>query len=448
MAKKKMTLEEKLEEAIVKDAPYEVPENWVWSRLENIVNFERGITFSASEKKSEKQQDDIACLRTANVQKRLEYDDLIYVNKKHMKSNDKKLVKTGDILMSTANSLELVGKSVLVPQLPEEMTFGGFILNIRNNSLMNNKFIYYYLNAQYLLGGLQGIASQTTNIANINAKNLGNYFITIPPLKEQQRIVDKIESLFEKLDKSKELIEEARDGFEKRKQSLREKAFRGELTKEWRRKNKCEKGELKKIGDIAQLISGQHIASSDYNDEGTGIGYLTGPSDFNKIYPSITKWTNKPKVIAMNNDILITVKGSGVGSINILNKDNICISRQLMAIRSNEINYYYIFWYLKYSYTRLQAMATGTAIPGLSRKDILELNIYCPKKDEEEQIVSILNKLFNNESKIEELTNLEEQIELIKKSILAKAFRGELGTNCEEDESALELLKEILNKDL
>ena len=67
-----------------------------------------------------------------------------------------------------------------------------------------------------------------------------------------------------------------------------------------------------------------------------------------------------------------------------------------------------------------------------------------PSIEEQNEIVRILDKLLEEESKIEELTTLEEQIELIKKSILAKAFRGQLGTNCEEDESALELLKEII----
>ena len=57
----------------------------------------------------------------------------------------------------------------------------------------------------------------------------------------------------------------------------------------------------------------------------------------------------------------------------------------------------------------------------------------------------ILDKILDNESKIEELTQLEEQRELIKKSLLAKAFRDQLGTNCEEDEYAIKLLKQILN---
>ena len=69
-----------------------------------------------------------------------------------------------------------------------------------------------------------------------------------------------------------------------------------------------------------------------------------------------------------------------------------------------------------------------------------------PPLEEQKEIVRILDKILEEEDKIEELTQLEEQIELIKKSILAKAFRGELGTNRAEEDSAEELLREILGK--
>jgi len=59
----------------------------------------------------------------------------------------------------------------------------------------------------------------------------------LPPLAEQQRIVDCIESLFEKLDQAKGLIQEALDSFESRKAAILHKAFTGELTKKWREEN-------------------------------------------------------------------------------------------------------------------------------------------------------------------------------------------------------------------
>ena len=113
--KKKETLtpEERLQAALVPESeqPYKVPRNWCWVRVSSVCEFERGITFPASAKEKEPTNTNIPCLRTANVQDELEIDDLIYVDKAYMKGNEAKLVQKDDIIMSSANSRELVGKT-------------------------------------------------------------------------------------------------------------------------------------------------------------------------------------------------------------------------------------------------------------------------------------------------------------------------------------------------
>ncbi|MDG5853128.1 restriction endonuclease subunit S [Clostridium beijerinckii] len=440
MAKKNLTLEEKLEAAIVKEGPYEVPGNWAWSRLGEVCEkVQYGYTEKASIEKVGPQ-----FLRITDIQENGVNWGLVPYCPISEKDYDKYKLDKGDIVIARTGAT--TGKNYIINDEIDSV-FASYLIRMKINKRIYNKFVSYYMYSdlywKQIMEEQKGIAQP-----GVNAQKLGALIFPIPPLEEQQRIVDRIESFFEKLDKAKELIEEAREGFGKRKSAVLEKAFRGELTEKWRLLNGLGKGKMKKIKDISELISGQHISSSDYNTDGDGTPYLTGPADFGEISPIITKWTEKPKVIAMKNDILITVKGSGVGKVNILDRDNVCISRQLMAIRSSSVSFEYIFWYLKSQFAQLQALSTGTAIPGLSRGDILNLEIYCADTGEETEIVRILGKLLEEESKIEELTQLEEQIELIKKSILAKAFRGELGTNCEEDESAFELLKEILSKDI
>jgi type I restriction enzyme S subunit len=80
------------------------------------------------------------------------------------------------------------------------------------------------------------------------------------------------------------------------------------------------------LGELCQLVSGQHIDAKDYNMESRGVGYLTGPSDFGQLHPVVSKWTEHPKVKARGGDILITVKGSGVGKINLLDLEEVAIS--------------------------------------------------------------------------------------------------------------------------
>lgn len=140
---------------------------------------------------------------------------------------------------------------------------------------------------------------------------------------------------------------------------------------------------LLELRKVAQVISGQHILETDHNQLGRGIGYLTGPADFGLIQPAITRWTEKPKVTCEPGDILITVKGAGVGKVNLAPDTTVAIGRQLMAIRGNEnsIDTNYLFTFLQNRLAHFQEKAVGATVPGLSREDIESLDIpYLPIK--------------------------------------------------------------------
>ena len=169
-----------------------LPQGWVKLRLGDVCSFERGITFPSSAKCTIKQPGMIACIRTANVQDNLELDDLWYVGNEYIKGNTEKLVRKNDIIMSSANSRELVGKVSYVHDLTEQMTFGGFVLNIRANECILPFFLFLMLKTLYLKGYYLTIATQTTNIANLNTKILGDIEVLLPPLTEQERIINSV----------------------------------------------------------------------------------------------------------------------------------------------------------------------------------------------------------------------------------------------------------------
>ncbi len=151
---------------------------------------------------------------------------------------------------------------------------------------------------------------------------------------------------------------------------------------------------VRKLGDLCELISGQHVEAKDYNTEHRGIGYLTGPSDFGLLHPVVSKWTEFPKKNALKGDILITVKGSGVGKLNILQNDEVAIGRQLMAVRAINVNSDFLHAFLNIQFDFFQGLANGAAIPGLSRQDILALEIPVPPLSEQKRIVSIVDEAF------------------------------------------------------
>ena len=127
----------------------------------------------------------------------------------------------------------------------------------------------------------------------------------------------------------------------------------------------------------------------DYNLDGTGIGYLTGPADFGDTYVGVSKWTTKPKTLAENGDILITVKGSGLGMVNLLRGEKAAISRQLMAIRVHDAVPKFIYSNLVGMYDQIQELGGGAAIPGITR-DVLRLTIPLPTMPIQRSIVAEL----------------------------------------------------------
>lgn len=450
MPKKKtaLTIEERLQQALVsaEEQPYEVPENWVWVRLGAVCGFERGITFPSSAKQNERDDENIPCLRTANVQDELELNDLIYVNKKYYKNNIDKLIRKNDIIMSTANSRELVGKTSFVYKVEYPMIFGGFVMALRANKLLS-KFLFYYLRLEFLLGRFRGESTQTTNIANISSSVLGEYTFPLPPLSEQQRIVERIEELFAKLDEAKERLQEVADSFAVRKAAILHKAFTGELTQQWR----CENGvsdeswEEKKLGEVALLLSGQDFPPTKYNSDGNGIPYITGASNFDDTHILINRWTDEPSVIAQENDVLLVCKGSGYGKTIIADFKEAHIARQIMALRVKEIiDNNLLLYYLRNKNRFIKEQGQGL-IPGLSRKVILSLTINLPTLPEQHEIVRLIDDLLARERTAQQAAEQAlASIDLMKKSVLARAFRGELGTNKASEASALELLRQVL----
>jgi len=152
--------------------------------------------------------------------------------------------------------------------------------------------------------------------------------------------------------------------------------------------------QTKTLGNLCQLISGQHIDAKDYNTDSRGVGYLTGPSDFGLLNPIISKWTEHPKIKAKRGDVLITVKGSGVGKINLLDEEEVAISRQLMAVRVTGADPRFVHAILSSTFDHFQSLSTGAAIPGISREQVLGLPIALPPLAEQQRIIGLLDEAF------------------------------------------------------
>ncbi|MFA5834637.1 MAG: hypothetical protein WDA22_14250 [Bacteroidota bacterium] len=179
-----------------------------------------------------------------------------------------------------------------------------------------------------------------------------------------------------------------------------------------------------RLGEVIDLISGQHIEVQDYNLKGEGNPYLTGPSDFGEIHPKFSKWSTKPKVIAMKNDILITVKGSGVGKTNILHEDNIAISRQLMAVRNMGVNLKFLNFYLQTKFEQFQSQKDGL-IPGINRDTVLLKCFPLPPFTEQKRITDAIEKIMQFSAQLDnQITSSETLSKQLKNVVLRDAFES------------------------
>ncbi|MFT4452993.1 restriction endonuclease subunit S [Pseudomonas sp. RTCS2] len=182
------------------EVSYEIPSSWAVAALGQVVEIVRGITFPASEKSKEPESGRVACLRTANVQDEIEWDDLLYIRESFVSRNDQ-YAEPHDIVMSMANSRELVGKVALIgSELKQKTTFGGF-LGVLRPVLIEPRFVMALLRTPHARSILIDSASQTTNIANVSLAKLRPLPFAIPPLAEQHRIVAKVDELMAQCDR-------------------------------------------------------------------------------------------------------------------------------------------------------------------------------------------------------------------------------------------------------
>lgn len=177
-----------------------------------------------------------------------------------------------------------------------------------------------------------------------------------------------------------------------------------------------------KLLNNVSLISGQHLNPDDYNKETQGIPYFSGPSDFIDDLLSVKKWAIEGKK-AYKGDILITVKGSGVGAMVILQLPQVVIGRQLMAIRENNSNNIFIYQYLLTKQEYLQSLGMGNMIPGISREDILNTKLSFPSLSEQQKIASFLTAV---DAKIELLTKKKTLLEQYKKGVMQQIFSKQI----------------------
>lgn len=449
---KALTPEEKLAQALVPDVeqPYRVPDNWCWTRVKHLCFLKNGRAF----KPSDWSKTGLPIIRIQNLN-----DPDNEYNFFDGKVSDDNRLFGGELLFAWSGTPGTSfgahiwhGKDAVLNQHIFRVDF--------DEKNIDKKFFMYAINQQLDL--LISSAHGGAGLQHVTKGVFEATPIAFPPLAEQQRIVDRIESLFAKLDEAKEKAQAVVDGFEDRKTTILHQAFDGFLTNNWREQHGVSKTAWATVHlsdtDVC-TVNPSKINTKDLPDD-LEVSFFPMPA-LSEIYGAITEpqtrklsevrtgFTNFSEgdvVFAKITPCMENGKSAVIGPL----VNNIGFgTTEFYVLRCGKKLYNRFLWHLVRSLSfRNEAKSVMSGAVGQQRvpKSFLEnYSFSLPSIEEQIEIVRILDNLFMKELQAKEIAeNLIEQIDTMKKSILARAFCGDLGTNDPSDESAVELLKRVL----
>lgn len=420
-----LTPEERLQAALVPDWewPYKLPENWCWVYAPHIFDIEYGKGLST------KQLSDTGYpVFGANGQ--------IGFYSEYMYKDPRALMSCRGAYSGTMNKT-----------LPYSYVTSNSLVISSPCGLIDTDYIYYLFSALNVSELISGTAQP-----QVTVQAFDGFPIPLSPLAEQQCIVDRIENLFAKLDEAKEKAQAVVDNFETRKAAILHKAFTGELTAKWREEHGVSIDNWKttrfdsvaairsNLVDPAEYQSFPHIAPDNIEKKtGVLLEYHTIAED------GVTSGKHR----FYSGQILYSKIRPYLSKAVVVDFDGLC-SADMYPIEAYQ-NARCLWYYMLSDEFLLQASTAGSrsVLPKINQKELSALTVHLPTNDrEQEEIARILDELFDKEQQSQEAAEaVLDQIDLMKKSILARAFRGELGTNDPSGESAVELLKQVIEQE-
>ncbi len=225
---------------------FEIPETWKWVRLCRISEVVSGV---AKGSKSKEETIELPYLRVANVQRGyLNLDEIKLISVPITKAK-KLYLQPGDVLFNEGGDLDKLGRGWVWEGQVENCIHQNHVFRARfYNNLFEPKYLSHYGNSEgktYFIGA----GTQTVNLANINKTTLSLLPVPLPPSKEQTEIVRLVEQYFTFANQIEQRVKDAQKRVNNLTQSILAKAFRGELTAEWREQN-------------PDLISGENSAEA------------------------------------------------------------------------------------------------------------------------------------------------------------------------------------------
>jgi type I restriction enzyme S subunit len=338
----------------------------------------------------------------SNVNKKV-YKTEKTITDKGLNGSSTRVLKKGQIIISARGT---VGELAV---LGTDMAFNQSCYGIDANEKTTNEFLYYLL--KYCIDRIK----KNTHGAvfdTITRQTFDNIEITIPALPTQTRIAQILTSLDDKI----ELLQQMNQTLETMAQAIFKEwfvdfkfpGFDGEMVdgvpKGWR------KG---KLGEEFDLVMGQSPKGETYNQDGNGMVFYQGRTDFGFRFPTNRLFTTEPNRKANTLDTLVSVRAP-VGDINMAN-ELCCIGRGLSSVRHKTKAFSYTYYLMKSIENIFKGFESeGTVFGSINKSNFENIEIFIPELklfQEFEMIVNPIDyKILENHHQIRTLTHLRDTL--------------------------------------
>ncbi|MBE6106613.1 restriction endonuclease subunit S [Anaerovibrio lipolyticus] len=453
MPKKQLTIEEKMNNALVPEEewPYKLPDNWCWVRL--------GELFQVNPKNNVENDDiEAAFIPMALIDSDFSGEYSYEIKSWKEAKNGHTQFANKDVAFAKISPCFENGKAFIANNLPNGIGAGTTELVVLRNIKIVPQYTFYLLSTDRFVNGGRHTYSGVVGQQRISMDYVKSYAFPLPPLPEQQRIVARIESLFDKLDEAKEKIQNVLDGAESRKAAILHQAFTGKLTAKWRKENGVMDDSWEEVTIKSLCNSLKYGTAKKSAKEGKVPVLRMGNLQNGEIDWTSLVYSNDSddirKYSLQNEDVLF----NRTNSAELVGKTSIYRGQQPAIYAGYLIKLDYkrdriLGDYLNYVLNSPSAKEYCNAVKtdgvnqsNINAQKIGAFGVRLPKLSEQKEIVRRLDNLLNKEKSICKSCEVSlAAIEAMKKAILAKAFRGELGTNNPAEESSKELLREIIS---
>ena len=382
------------------NVPFEVPEGWCWVRVYDISS---AIIYGVSE--SAKSEGKYKLLRITDIQNnKVNWNTVPLTDYPEEKAASYTL-RTGDILFARTGAT--VGKSYLVDNsVPENSIYASYLIRVQVSSIINSNYVKYFFESGFYWNQ---IADNSVGVGqpNVNGTSLGNLWLPIPPIQEQERIVEKLNSWCTIIDEIKVTQESIRATISDLRSRILEYAISGKLVpQDYSDESAIEllkrinpifspadnrhyeqlpnSWEEVELGDVCQLFDGEKVRGKEFIN--LDVKYLRGSKDGSRL--SSGKYVPE-------NALMILVDGENSGEVFTTPHEGYQGSTFKQLKISSELNRDYVLLLIQHSRKLLKDNKVGSAIPHLNKKIFKQIHVPIPPYNEQGRIVKAVQNAIN-----------------------------------------------------